>query len=469
MHRLRIIAAAACTIAAPAFAATFSIDRPQPIDASNQAAYVVSGDCVTPGQGISVNVAGPFRNSPAVTTPCGIDNRFSATLKVGMVGDGGVMVNARIAGSTTAGSVGIIGQKLTSVRWRHAYSGSLDGFATDLVWRHASGAQGYWLMPQGTAALLPSLPNGGVIALANFSGIDHGDLLWRDGSGDYFMSVPHYTGCGSCGAPPFPGIASDYTMIFQADGSGREIAGVGNFDGSRTDDILWKLGANGYEIWLMNGTTVVASAAVGAPGPGYTPALIADFDGDGKSDILWTHADGSVVITLMNGVSVSQSRQVLGPGTGWTPMLTGDFNADDKADILWKHADGSWGLWLQNGVNILNATLLPNRGPGNGWNARFIRDFDGDGFGDILWESADGAGAYEAWRMSGLSVLETKSLLAGGSGWHVYASSDYSGDGLDDLLWRSDAGDYGVWYMNGLTPTTVKGILPGGTGWEVVR
>lgn len=448
--------------------ASVTLDPPVPADATNQAAYPVSGTCATPGQEIAITVGGTFRVARTTTT-C-IANRYSTTLAVGMLPQGSLVVGAQGVGTQVA--VSAFGVKLTSIRWRQAYSRSLAGYAADLLWQHPSGAQGYWLMPNANAKSFES-PPGALLGLGSLRYPLYSDVLWRNASGDYFMTTfpiaaPVVAFSGNV-AKVLPPPISPYTQIYVSNNSGWEVVRIADFDGDGFEDLLWKHPAQGYGLWLMNGTTRLAAGTIASPGAGFDVALVADFDGDGRNDLLWTHPDGSVVMTLMNGTSIKQAKTMLPAGTGWSPAITGDFNADDKADILWKHTDGSWGLWLQDGVNILQAAVLPNRGPGNGWNALYVRDFDGDGLGDILWESADGTGAYEGWRMSGLDVLETKSLLAGGTGWHVYASADYSGDGLDDLLWRTDAGEYGAWYMQGLTATTTKTLLPAGSGWEVVR
>ena len=57
-------------------------------------------------------------------------------------------------------------------------------------------------------------------------------------------------------------------------------------------------------VWLMDGTTVLSSAAVGSnPGPTGRSGT-GDFNGDGKSDILWQHDNGTAAIWTMDGTDV---------------------------------------------------------------------------------------------------------------------------------------------------------------------
>ena len=73
-------------------------------------------------------------------------------------------------------------------------------------------------------------------------------------------------------------------------------------------------------MWLMDGTTVLSSTAVGSnPGPTWEIKGTGDFNGDSKSDILWQHDNGTAAIWTMDGTDVLSigAAGSFNPGADW--------------------------------------------------------------------------------------------------------------------------------------------------------
>ena len=97
----------------------------------------------------------------------------------------------------------------------------------------------------------------------------------------------------------------------------------------------------------------------------WTIASVGDFNGDGKADILWRHTTGTIAVWLLNGTSVIGSGALGGVSTGGTVEGVGDFNGDGRADILWRHSSGTLAVWLCNGLSVIGSGELG--GPSFDW------------------------------------------------------------------------------------------------------
>jgi len=70
------------------------------------------------------------------------------------------------------------------------------------------------------------------------------------------------------------------------------IAGIGDFDGNGSEDILWRDTSGNVSIWLMNGTSILSTTVLGNVPLTWTVAETGDYNGDGMTDILWTRQYG---------------------------------------------------------------------------------------------------------------------------------------------------------------------------------
>ena len=63
---------------------------------------------------------------------------------------------------------------------------------------------------------------------------------------------------------------------------------------------------------------------------------VADFNGDGQGDLLWRDSSGNIAVWLMNGATVMSSAALGNVPTTWMVVGTRDFDGDGMADILWR-------------------------------------------------------------------------------------------------------------------------------------
>jgi hypothetical protein len=70
-------------------------------------------------------------------------------------------------------------------------------------------------------------------------------------------------------------------------------------------------------VWLMNGTTMMATGAYGPYAGWSIVGSVGDYNGDGKTDLLWSNTSGAASTWLMNGTAVT-SMATFGPYSGWT-------------------------------------------------------------------------------------------------------------------------------------------------------
>jgi WD40 repeat protein len=305
--------------------------------------------------------------------------------------------------------------------------------------------------PTTPAVVVGNTTNWQVAGIGDFNGDHTSDVLWRytDGTvGVWEMNNLQIMAQGVIGQPAAVPLSS-------------HIVGTGDFDGNGTSDILWRDSSGNVAIWEMNGTQLVAA---GFAGPGPVPLNwqivgTGDFNGDGKTDILWRdNNSGNVAIWEMNGTQLATATLV---GSGPVPLNcqivgTGDFNGDGKTDILWRDNGGNVAIWEMNGTQLATAALA---GPGPvplNWQIVGTGDFNGDGKTDILWRDSN-SGDVVIWEMNGTQLVDAGLVGSGPMplSFHVAGVGDFDGDGKADVLWRGDDGTVEIWDMNGLgTPVS---------------
>ena len=303
---------------------------------------------------------------------------------------------------------------------------------------------------------------------ADFDGDGNADILWRN------------TSTGENYLYPMEG-----TTILEGEGYLRAVAdlnwkivGTGDFDGDGRADILWRNSSSGENyVYLMAGSAI-------KPTEGYVRTVadqswqvagIGDFDGDRKDDVLWRNSStGENYIYFMNGLSIVNEGYLRTlADLNWQLAGLGDFDGDGKDDILWRNSsNGQNYLYFMNGTAIKATEGFITTVPSTVWQVKGVGDFDGDGKADIVWRNGSSGDNY-LFPMDGRTVkpgegfLRTVSDLA----WEIVAVRDYDGDGRSDLLWRhSSTGENYLYPMNGraIKPTEgfIRTVPPG--SWIVV-
>jgi hypothetical protein len=136
------------------------------------------------------------------------------------------------------------------------------------------------------------------------------------------------------------------------------VVGSGDFDGDGKTDILWRNTSGQLGVWLMNGAAITgggdltSDGAVVRPDASWSVAGIGDFDGTGTADILWRNTSGALIEWQMNGSMItSNSGNVtsggasIAPAASWHVAEIGDFDGDGQSDILWRNDSGAMAEW----------------------------------------------------------------------------------------------------------------------------
>ncbi len=202
------------------------------------------------------------------------------------------------------------------------------------------------------------------------------------------------------------------------------VAGLGDFNGDGKTDILWRETTEGHiGIWAMDGTHLLSTQSVfpALISPDWQIAGIADLNQDGKTDILWRHPDtGHTGAWLMDGTQLSVSTAIGTVGGDWQLRGSSDFNRDGHADLLWYYPPtGAVGTWFMEGATFSSALSLGSAPAG--WWLGGAGNFNGDGHADLLWNSLsaddDGLRAAGIWLMAENSLSAVAQLSSVSSGW----------------------------------------------------
>jgi len=287
--------------------------------------------------------------------------------------------------------------------WMAVGTGDFDGDGTsDILWHHkVNGLVGTWIIDNGGftrwAGFGRTNPNvWKVVGVGDFNGDGTSNILWQnqvDGTVGIWVirnaAYQRWTGVGNA-------------WIAQSDTRPWQIAGVGDFNGDGTDDILWQNHATGligawqirnamYDGW--RGFHVLGSNQ-------WLIAGIGDFNGDGTDDILWHNRTSGVVGTWLIRNAAFSRWTGLGQTdyNKWHIVGVGDFNGDGTDDVLWRNqTSGEVGTWLIRNAAFSRWTSLgtPNL---DVWMLCGVGDFDDDGTDDILWHGGTN-GTVGAWML----------------------------------------------------------------------
>ncbi len=326
-----------------------------------------------------------------------------------------------VSGFTNGGSANPTGPYTVDVVTAHASGDFNSNGRSDMLWRNANGELAQWSMDSSTITsggdvtfnglqVRPD-PSWTIAAITDFNFDGNADILWHGPNGELVVWEMNGSTIASSGAVSLNGAAQQLDSSWS-------IAAVGDFsggaDGNTSRAALWRNSTTNQLLeWNVIGSNIVSeTTALPSPDRSWSVAGVGDFDGSTSDDIAWRSTSGEVSIWEMADTEIQTSHDVTSGGTpvqvdpSWSMVGIGDFNDDGKADMLWRNASGQISEWQMNGSAIAASEFITSQGtvvaPDASWHIVQIGDFNGDARSDILWRSDSGAMA--EWLMNGSQV-----------------------------------------------------------------
>lgn len=283
----------------------------------------------------------------------------------------------------------------------------------------------------------------------DFGGDGKSDIVFANGANANWLY--NMNGVSVQSAVPLPGAASGWVL-----------AGMGDFDGNHSVDLLWRNVANPtlHWIYLVAGNSVIGGGAL-IVGSGYRATFIADFNGDGKADILWENGGPGRWLYFMNGAAVSSTKPLPAAAPGYAIVAVGDFNGDHHADVLWLNtaAPTQYWMYLMQSGNVIGGGGLA---AALGYIPTRVADFNGDGTDDLLWENR--FGSRWLYFMSGAAVSGSAPVPPAAPGWNIVGAADFDNNHSADLVWQNstDPTHFWIYLMS-------SGVVTAGGGLTVAE
>ena len=186
------------------------------------------------------------------------------------------------------------------------------------------------------------------------------------------------------------------------------IVAMADFDGDGHPDVVWQDPVSGSsQVWFLGGVrgaTRMGAAALSGPN-GWRIAAVADLDGDGHPDLVWQDpVTGQTQVWFMSGVQgTTYSRSAaLSKANSWRIVGAADFDGNGHADLVWQDpATGMSQVWFMGGAQgtaLVGAAALSKS---NAWRIARVMDFNGDGHPDLIWQDPV-TGQSQAWLLGGV-------------------------------------------------------------------
>ncbi|MGC9966740.1 MAG: FG-GAP-like repeat-containing protein [Syntrophobacteraceae bacterium] len=124
-------------------------------------------------------------------------------------------------------------------------------------------------------------------------------------------------------------------------GPGCDIAGVADFNGDGSQDVLWRSRTTGeVTLWYMHENTLILEQKIEiASDRAWVIAGVGDLNEDGLSDLLmWNKPTGEVRISYLKDLEVTGQDTIARVSGTWNIAGLGDFNGDGNFDILWRNS-----------------------------------------------------------------------------------------------------------------------------------
>jgi len=191
-----------------------------------------------------------------------------------------------------------------------------------------------------------------ILGTGDFNGDGIADILCRDQVAGT-VGVWRVSTSGSSGStvPGQPVTGGVWTVLGQPDPAAWIMAGIGDFNGDGTDDLLWHNQNNGLVgTWILRNAAFSRWTGLGQTNYGtWHITGVGDFNGDGTSDVLWQNqSNGTVGTWIIRNAAYSYWAGFGAPSLAlWGLSGVGDFDRDGTDDVLWRNKnDNTVGAWM---------------------------------------------------------------------------------------------------------------------------
>jgi hypothetical protein len=219
--------------------------------------------------------------------------------------------------------------------------------------------------------------------------------------------------------------------------------------------------------WTMQNGTVSKVAVIGAASTNWTIAGVGDFSGDGTADILWR--DGSTGRladwTMQNG-TISNVAIIGSAATNWQIRRYRRLQRRrPRRRALARYDIGPGAVWT--GGHIRSVSVLGS--VACNWQIVAAGDVTGDGTSDVIWRDGN-TGSVAEWKMVNGAVNSVSVIGSAPNSWQITGTGDVDGDGTGDIVWHDSAsGSAAEWMMASGAVSQV--VVPGSasTNWQIVK
>jgi hypothetical protein len=264
------------------------------------------------------------------------------------------------------------------------------------------------------------------IGSVDLNGDGRSDVLMRNQKGDFgaYRVVD--------GAYQWSSIGASLTTY--------SLSGVGDFDGDKTSDVLFRnnlTGDLGY-YHIVNGQNG-GYQAIGSSSINYAVVATGDFDRDGTSDVLFRDATGDLGFYRMSQGAMVGWGHVGGSSTAYEVVGVGDFDGDGGDDILFRNQSpgggGDLGFYhLQDGVLASWGAIGTSS---SAYSVVGVADFDGNGSADILFRN-DKTGDTGFYKIDHGQFVDWVGIQSSSPDYRVVNVGDFDKNGSIDILFQNE-------------------------------
>jgi hypothetical protein len=347
-----------------------------------------------------------------------------------------------------------------------------------LSWQQTSASGGVLSLINSSGQTLETLDFAGTFATANFTMASDGnqgtlievgnlppsvattaDMIMDDTSGDY--EIYDLGGNTIQAAYAFDQISTSW-----------QVAGLGNFAGTDTSDMLMRDPGNGQlEIYDVSNNNISGPFSIGQVGAPWVVAGFGDFSGHAnETDMLMRNgSSGQFEIYDISNNQIAFAGPMGQVGAPWVVAGFGDFSghAGETGDMLMRNAStGQFEVY-----DITNNQITSAAGMGQvglEWQVAGFGDFSGHANETDMLMRNSNTGAFEIYDISNNAIANAAPMGQVGLEWQVVGFGSINGAGASDMLMRNiNTGAFEIYDIgnNQITNATAMGQV--GLAWSV--